>query len=156
MRSVIRIAALIAAVVGIQQLCIAPYRGNLALGAVEWRSSHDDASTVPRAIALAHKNLNDLRAAERSRRLDPNWYLLYGANCELLGRWSEAADAYTRALLIDDRPEIYVSRGMARLHLGLIPEAEADLATAARFNPNVLNDLDGELRQHVAAAAGLR
>jgi len=156
MRNVIRIAAVIAAVIGIQQLCIAPYRGNLAIGAVEWRSSHDEPNNAPRAFALAHKNLSDLGDAERSRRLDPNWYLLYGANCELLGRWSEAADVYTRALRIDDRPEIYVSRGMALLHLGRIPEAEADLATAARFNPMVLNELDGELREHVAAAAGLR
>jgi len=155
MRSLVRIAAAIAAIIGIQQLCIAPYRGNLAIGAVEWRS-RDEPDNAPRAIALAHRNLSDLGAAERSRRLDPNWYLLYGANCELLGRWSEAADVYTRALRIDDRPEIYVSRGMARLHLGLIPEAEADLATAARFNPKVLNELDGELREHVAAAAGLR
>jgi tetratricopeptide (TPR) repeat protein len=156
MRSLVRIAAVIVAVIGIQQLCVAPYRGNLAIGAVEWRTSHDEADNLPRAVALAHRNLSDLGAAERSRRLDPNWYLLYGANCELLGRWSEAADVYTRALRIDDRPEIYVSRGMARLHLGRIPEAEGDLATAARFNPQVLNDLDGELREHVAAAAGLR
>lgn len=151
MRSLIRIAAVIAAIIGIQQLCIAPYRGNLAIGAVEWRLSHAEENN----LALVHKNLSDLATAERSRSLDPNWYLLYGANCELLGRWSEAADAYTRALRIDDRPEIYVSRGMARLHLGRIPEAEADLATAARFNPQVLNELDGELREHVAAAAGL-
>jgi len=152
MRSLIRIAAVIAAIIGIQQLCIAPYRGNLAIGAVEWRLSHAEENN----LALVHKNLSDLATAERSRSLDPNWYLLYGANCELLGRWSEAADAYTRALRIDDRPEIYVSRGMARLHLGRIPEAEADLATAARFNPQVLNELDGELREHVAAAAGIR
>jgi len=152
MRSLIRIAAVIAAIIGIQQLCIAPYRGNLAIGAVEWRLSHAEENN----LALVHKNLSDLATAERSRSLDPNWYLLYGANCELLGRWSEAADVYTRALRIDDRPEIYVGRGMARLHLGQISEAEGDLVTAARFNPRVLNEVEGELHDRVALAAGVR
>jgi tetratricopeptide (TPR) repeat protein len=156
MRSVIRIAALIAAAFAIHYFCITPYRGNLTLGAVEWRTTTAASSHPARSISLARQNLHDLGEAERSRRLDPNWYLLYGANCEFLGRWSEAAEVYTRALRIDDRPEIYVGRGMARLHLGQISDAETDLATAARFNPAVLNELDGELRDRVAVAAGLR
>jgi tetratricopeptide (TPR) repeat protein len=156
MRSVIRIAALIAAALGIQYFAIAPYRGNLTLGAVESRTSAAASSHPSRAIPLAHKNLHDLADVERSRRLDPNWYLLYGANCELLGRWSEAADVYTRALRIDDRPEIYVGRGMARLHLGQLSEAEGDLVTAARFNPRMLEEVDGELRDRVARVAGVR
>jgi len=156
MRSVIRIAALIAAALGIQYFCIAPYRGNLTIGAVEFRTSTAASSRPAHAIPLAQKNLHDLADAEQSRWLDPNWYLLYGANCELLGRWSEAADVYTRALRIDDRPEIYVGRGMARLHLGQISEAEGDLVTAARFNPRVLNEVEGELHDRVALAAGVR
>ena len=46
--------------------------------------------------------------------------MLYGANCELLNRYPAAADAYTRALRIDDRPELYVNRGMVLLHLGIV------------------------------------
>ena len=81
--------------------------------------------------------------------------LLYGANCEILGRWKEAADAYTRALRIDQRPEIYSNRGLVLLQLGRADAAVADLATAARFNPTSSINVDGELRPRVAAAAGL-
>jgi len=147
---------LILATIAIYYLSIVPYRDNLVLGAVEYRSMLAESGKAPRTIAAAQRNLHDLDGAERSRRLDPNWYLLYGANCELIGRWRDAADVYTRALRIDNRPELYVSRGLALLHLGHTAEAEADLAAAARFNPDVLNDLDGDLRERVAAAAGLR
>jgi len=154
-RSAIRVIAVIIAAVGIRQLSVVPYRDNLLIGAVERRSSLAQSSNVPRAVGLAQRNLRDLDDAERSRRLDPNWYLLYGANCELLGRWHDAAEVYTRALKIDQRPEIYVNRGMVMLQLGRTDDAAADLATAARFDPAVLNDLDGDLRERVAAAAGI-
>jgi tetratricopeptide (TPR) repeat protein len=152
----VRIAAVVAATIGIDQLCVAPYRGNLTLRSVRQRSALAQSLDATRATELAHSNLHDLDLAARGRRLDPEWFLLYGANCEILGRWAEAADTYTRALQIDDRPEIYVNRGMVMLHLGRADAAVADLATAARFDPNVLDDLDGELRARVAAAAGLR
>jgi tetratricopeptide (TPR) repeat protein len=152
----IRIAAVIAAGIGIDYLCVDPYRGNLLLRDVAQRSALADSLDASRATALAHANLHDLDLAARGQRLDSEWYLLYGGNCEILGRWAEAADAYTRALQIDDRPEIYVNRGMVMLHMGRADAAVADLATAARFNPKVLDDLDGELRARVAAAAGIR
>ena len=34
-------------------------------------------------------------------------------------------------------------------------EGDADLVTATRFNPGVLNDLDDTLRPRIAAAAGV-
>jgi tetratricopeptide (TPR) repeat protein len=151
----LRIATVVAAGIGIEQLCIAPYRGNLILRSVAQRSALAQSLDATRATELAHTNLHDLDLAARGRRLDPEWYLLYGANCEILGRWAEAADAYTRALTIDDRPEIYVNRGMVMLHMGRADAAVADLATAARFDPNVIYELEGELRTRVAAAAGI-
>jgi len=155
-QTLLSVLFLIVATIAIYYLSIVPYRDNLVLGAVEYRSMLAESGKAPRTIAAAQRNLHDLDGAERSRRLDPNWYLLYGANCELIGRWRDAADVYTRALRIDNRPELYVSRGLALLHLGHTAEAEADLAAAARFNPDVLHDLDGDLRERVAAAAGLR
>jgi tetratricopeptide (TPR) repeat protein len=152
----IRLFALVVAGVGIDHLCIDPYRGNLLLRDVALRSGRAQQLDTSRSLELAHRNLHDLDLAARGRRLDPEWYLLYGGNCEILGRWNEAADAYTQALKIDDRPEIYVNRGMAMLHMGHADAAVADLATAARFDPNVIYDLDGELRARVTAAAGLR
>ena len=149
----IRIAAVIAAAIGIYELCVVPYRANLLLTVVDRRSTLAQSAEPTHAVALAHENLRDLDVARQGVRLDPNWYLLYGTNCEMLGRWDEAADMYTRALRIDDRPELYVSRGMVMLHLGKLAAAEADLTRAARFNPNVLDDLGGDLRTRVAAAA---
>jgi MYXO-CTERM domain-containing protein len=152
----IRIAVVAVAGIGIYYVCIDPYRGNLLLPAIAQRSARAQTIDASRATALAHTNLHDLDLVARGRHLDAEWYLLYGGNCEILGRWPEAADAYTRALQIDDRPEIYVNRGMVMLHMGRADAAVADLATAARFDPRVLDELDGELRARVAAAAGLR
>lgn len=152
----LRAVALVAACIGIDQLCIVPYRGNIALLEIEKRSLVAQSLDTRRATALAHTNLRDLGQAARGRQLDPAWYLLYGANCEILGRWTEAADTYTHALRIDDRPEIYENRGMVMLHLGRTDLAVPDLATAARFDPNVLNQLEGELRLRVAAAVSAR
>ena len=73
-----------------------------------------------------------------------------------MGRWREAIDIYTRALRVDQRPEIYFDRGLARQRLGETDAAVADMATAARFNPFLVEQLDGELRPRVTAAAGLK
>lgn len=146
MNSVLRILALIAAAFGIYWLCVVPYRDNLLVGAVAQQTG---------TVQLAATNLRQLDVAEGSHRLDPNWYLLYGANCELLDRWHDALIVYTRALQIDHRPEIYEARGLVLLHLGQTAEGEADLVTAARFNPGVLNDLDETLRSRISAAMPL-
>src|SRR6266480_1412400 len=95
-RNTIRAIAVILAAAGVYELCVVPYRGNLLLGEVDQRSALAESANPWRATELAHTNLHDLAIAERGQHLDPNWYLLYGANCEILGRWTEAADAYTR------------------------------------------------------------
>jgi tetratricopeptide (TPR) repeat protein len=152
MRSLLRIAALIAAAIGIYQLCVEPYRGNLIIDEVARRSVAAQSASGLDKTALVNANLRQLDGAEESRRLDPNWYLLYGANCELLERWHDALIVYTRALQIDHRPEIYEARGLVEQQLGLMNEAEADLVTAARFNPGMLRDLDDAIRPRVEAA----
>ena len=154
-RSLLRIAALIVAAIAIHRFCVVPYRDNLLVGDVAGRSTLAQNADPAEATSLATTNIRELERAEEGRRLDPNWYLLYGANCELADRWHDAEIAYTRALRIDNRPEIYVNRGLVLLHLGRTSEGEADLATAARFDPGVLNNLDELLRARVAAAAGL-
>lgn len=148
--------AMVAACIGIYRLCVIPFRDNLVLHDVEQRMAIAQTVDPWRAAPIARANLSDLERIASSHRLDPEWYLLYGANCELLERWQEAADAYTRALAIDQRPEIYFNRGMVMLHLGRTEAAAADLITAVRFNPNFVYQIDGELRARVAAAAGLK
>jgi tetratricopeptide (TPR) repeat protein len=123
---------------------------------VERRSNLAESVEPQRAAILARDNLRDLDHIASARRLEVSWYMLYAANCTLMDRWRDALDTYTRALGIDRRPEIYFNRGLAHLHLGESDAAVADMATAARFNPFLLERLDGDLRARVTAAAGLK
>ena len=140
----------------VHRLCVIPFRDNLVMGDVEKRMAIVDNVDSYRATSLARLNLADLDRVASSRRLDPAWYLFYGASCEVLDRWQDAADAYTRALDIDQRPEIYFNRGLVMLHLGQIDRATADMVRAVRFNPFFIDQISGELRTRVAAEAGLR
>lgn len=151
-----RAAAVVLAVFAIDRLCVEPYRGAAVEVEVQRRSLVADAADPQRGAILARQNLGDLDRVAAARRLAVSWYLLYGGNLELLNRWQDAVDVYGRALRIDQRPEIYLSRGLARLHLGQVDAGIADMVTAARFNPYVLDGLDGEVRARVAAAAGLK
>jgi O-antigen ligase len=148
--------ATVAACLAIHQLCVVPYRDNLVMREVEQRTYTADSVEPFNAIPLARASLADLSLIARSRRLDPQWYMLYGTNCELLERWQDAAGAYTDALRIDQRPELYFSRGLVLLHLGQIDRATADMVAAVRFNPLLIEGIDGDLRARVASAAGLR
>jgi tetratricopeptide (TPR) repeat protein len=156
MRSAMRIVAVVLAIVAIDFLCVAPYRANLAIAAITQNTLVVDSVDAVAAAPAARANLTDLANIARPERLNPNWYLLYGANCEILGRNAEAADAYTRALAIDQRPEIYVHRGMLLLQQGRVDAAVHDLATAARFDEFVLYDLTGDVRARVAAESRVR
>ena len=153
---IIRAAAIVGAALAIEIFCLAPFRGNLVIRQVHQRSVTATSAEAQRGAILARANLDDLTRVARSERLNPAWYLLYGANCEILERWQDAVNAYSRALRIDDRPEIYVNRGLVYLHMGRTDAAAADMATAARFNPYVLEQLEGPLRRRVAAVTGLR
>ena len=139
----------------VHRLCVIPFRDNLVMRDVEERMAIVENVDSFRAMSLARLNLADLDRVARSRRLDPAWYMFYGANCEILDRWQDAANAYTRALAIDQRPEIYFNRGLVMLHLGQIDQATADMVRAVRFNPFFIDQISGELRTRVAAEAGL-
>ena len=156
LRNAMRAVAVIGAAAALRTLCVAPYRANLVLETVDRRTTYAETLDQASAAPLARRNLDDLTLIETPERLDPDWYLLYGANCEALGRKEDAAEIYSRALRIDQRPEIYVNRGMVMLQLGRMDAAVSDLAVAARFKPDVLYDLNGDLRARVAAAAAHR
>lgn len=156
MRSLLRGVALVFAATAFYFLCVLPYRANNMLAAITQRTINAQDVDALTAAPDARANLQDLTAIRTAERLDPTWYLLYGTNCELLGRNADAVEIYSRALEIDQRPEIYVHRGMILLQLGRVDDAVHDLATAARFNPDVLYDLSGDLRERVAAASRVR
>lgn len=149
------VIVIVAAAFAIHRLCVIPFRDNVVMREVEERMSVVESVDPVRAVPLASANLADLDRVARSRRLDPAWYMFYGANCEILERWQDAANAYTRALAIDQRPEIYFSRGLVMLHLGRIDRAAEDMITAVKFNPFLIDQIGGELRARVAAGAGL-
>jgi hypothetical protein len=152
---IVHVVVIIAACFAIHRLCVIPFRDDRTMRVVEERMAVVQSVDPVRAQPLARANLDDLDRVARSRRLDPEWYMFYGANCEILERWPDAADAYTRALAIDQRPELYFSRGLVMLHLGRIDEAAEDMITAVRFNPFLIDQIGGELRARVAAGAGL-
>lgn len=156
MRSLLRGVAIAFAAVALYFVCLLPYRANLMLAAITERTINEENVDTVAAAPVARANLQDLAEIRTAERLNPTWYLLYGKNCEILGRNTEAAEVYSRALEIDQRPEIYVDRGMILLQLGRVDDAVRDLATAARFNPSVVYDLSGELRERVAAASRVR
>jgi tetratricopeptide (TPR) repeat protein len=155
MRNAIRAAAVIVAALALHSLCVVPYLANLRLVDIERRTARAQVLDAVQAVPMARTNLRDLARDERAQRLDADWYVLYGANCEILGRYGDAVAIYSQALRIDQRPEIYANRGLAKLQMGRIDAAVNDLAVAARFNPFVLYQLDGDLHTRVAAAAGL-
>lgn len=156
LRLILFAIVIVAACIGIHRLCVIPFRDNLVLREIEQRLEIAESVDPLRAAPLALANLADLERIARSHRLNPQWYALYGANCELLGRWQDAVDVYTRAMAIDQRPELYLYRGLVLLHLGRIDRAADDMIAAVRFNPFLLDQIDGELRARVAAAAELQ
>jgi len=155
LRVVFALVVIAAAGFAVHRLCAIPFRDNLVMRDVEERMRVVENVDSFQAMSLARLNLADLDGVARSRRLDPAWYMFYGANCEILDRWQDAANAYTNALAIDQRPELYFSRGLVMLHLGRIDQAAADMIHAVRFNPFLIDRIDGELRARVAAEAGL-
>lgn len=154
-QAVLAIVMMAAAGFAVHRLCVIPFRDNLVMRDVEKRMAIVENVDSYRAMSLARLNLADLDRVAHSHRLDPAWYMFYGANCEILDRWQDAANAYTRALDIDQRPEIYFNRGLVMLHLGQIDQATADMVRAVRFNPFFIDQVSGELRTRVAAEAGL-
>lgn len=152
----LRIAAVVAAAAAIYWLCILPYRGAAVEAEVRRRSVRMELLERQRAVILARQNLVNLDRVAAARRLAPSWYMLYAGNLVLQERWRDAVDVYTQALGIDQRPEIYLNRGLVHLHLDEVDAAIADMATAARFDSGVLQQINGDLRERVAAAAGIR
>ncbi|SRR5581483_10418119 len=147
-----RIVVAVLAGAALNRFCIEPYQGNLTVMTVYLRTSEMEKRDPEIEVAIAHRNLRDLEDVETSRRLDPQWYLLYGANWESLGEWNRAADAYTRALRIDERPEIYFRRGFVTMQMGRIDDALPDLVRAVRFDPRFAAQLDPLLRKRVKLA----
>ena len=150
LRILVRLGAITAGIIGIERLCIAPYAANRILHRVDIRSHAAVAAGDPqRAAILARTSLSDLRSIASIGKDEVNYHLLFAANARLINQPAEAFAHYDAALRADQRPEIYLQRGLTLIELGRIAEAIPNIVTAARFNPTILDDLDPSIRQQV-------
>jgi tetratricopeptide (TPR) repeat protein len=72
-------------------------------------------------------------------------------NARILNRPFESLAHYDAALGFDHRPELYFERGLTLLELGRKQEAIQNIATSARFDPHITDDLDPLVREQVLA-----
>jgi hypothetical protein len=131
-----------------------PWMVNLSLPEIERRTRQAEVSTATQKVVIARANLEELEALPPAARRIVDFHVLTAVNRRFAGNRGGEIDAYDAALAIDQRPELYFDRGEAHLADGDIERAVADLAHAVRFNPNLLDRIDGELRERVARAAG--
>lgn len=153
----IRVLVVAGAAVAIHQYVVLPWRAYGVLSLVEYRTA-DLARMGPSAdgAPAARRNLELLDEAAGPSRTNTNFYMLYAFNQRMVGLDADAVITYTKALEnADHRPEIYFSRGEAYLALKNMDAAVADFVHAARFNPYIVDELQGDLRERVARAAGL-
>ena len=154
MRIVLAMAARVVAVVVtallIERFCVIPFRCMHMIKVVEQRTE----TAMNRldhlaAQGVARENLQLLDEVASGCRTDADLHLLLAFNDKLLGRQEEALQHLNDAISIDDRPEFYFDRGLMLIDLGRIDEAARELAIAVRFNPDLVDRLDGEMKDIV-------
>ena len=105
----------------------------------------------PRHLRRPRQHRPACRPITNACQLSVDYHLLYAVNDRILGRNDDAIEHYTAALAADHRPEIYFDRGITYLEEGKLDPATADIALAARFNPQYLENVDAGMRERVAA-----
>jgi tetratricopeptide (TPR) repeat protein len=156
-RIVLRTVVVAVAALAIHRFVILPWRAHRILSAVEARTAAAADAGDTNAVLMARRDIELLDQTASVTRTDPNFYMLYAFNERILGNPAGAAAKYTEALqYADHRPEIYFGRGQAYLAQGNIEAAEADLVHAARFNPSIVKEISGELKDRVTREAGNR
>lgn len=104
----------------------------------------------PRMVRrIAEANLRQLDKVHAGCFADQNFYLLRSMNSHFLRRDEQALIDLDRALEVDRRPEIYFNRGITLLELQRLDLALDEFVIAARFNRDLLNELDAETRSLV-------
>jgi tetratricopeptide (TPR) repeat protein len=150
-RAVCRLAATAIAAFVFDRYSWMPVHANHVLKSVQTRTQTALETPGDRAIFAARDNIAFLQTITNACQLSVDYHLLYAVNERILGRNDDAIGQYTAALAADHRPEIYFDRGITYLEEGKLDPATADLALAARFNPNYLDNLDAGMQARVAA-----
>jgi hypothetical protein len=141
LRWTIRILAIGVACLALYRVTWLPYHANHVLFEIDRSTEAAQNGGAYRAAPAARDNLARLQTVAAVARTDVVYHMLYAANARVLQRWDDALLHYDAALAIDRRPEIYVDAA--------IP----DLTTAVRFRPSLVDELEGQLRERVGAAA---
>jgi len=150
-RAVCRLAATAAAAFAFYRYSWMPEHANHVLKFVQTRTQTALEMGGDRAIFAARDNIAFLQTISSAGQLSVDYQLIYAVNARILGRNDDAIEHYTAALAADHRPEIYLERGITYLEEGKLDPATADIALAARFNPQYLDDVDAGMQARVAA-----
>lgn len=154
-RFAVRSIAVGAAALAIWYYVILPWRADHVLYTVQQRTEAIEGLDGERSVVTARNNIQMLHRIERACRTNASFYMLYAFNLRILHDPDGAIEQYTNALLYaDHRPEIYFARGTTWVEKKEIDRAADDLIRAARFNPFMIGDISGELRDRVARAVG--
>jgi tetratricopeptide (TPR) repeat protein len=151
LRAVCRLAATAVAAFAFYRYSWMPAHANHVLKSVQTRSETALQTPGDRAIFAARDNIAFLQTITNACQLSVDYHLLYAVNDRILGRNDDAIEHYTAALEADHRPEIYLDRGITYLEEGKLDPATADIALAARFNPQYLENIDAGMQARVAA-----
>jgi tetratricopeptide (TPR) repeat protein len=152
----IRLVALAIGALAMDRCCTLPFLCNRQVRVLQRRTQAAMDYPAARAAVVARENIERMNRVIGGCSTDVNAQLLFAANAELIGDTRGQFEHLDAALKIDQRPELYYDRGMANVALGRIDAAVEDLATAARFNPTVIENLSGELRARVEHTAQLQ
>jgi tetratricopeptide (TPR) repeat protein len=149
----IRVVSILAAAGMMYWFCIMPMRCAHAIRSAETstKTAFEGGMADWMAVKIARRNLALLQSVNPKACPDVDYPLLLSANATLLSHKDEAVEHLDEALLLDHRPEVYFNRATALLAVGRIDEAVHDFAVAADFNPDLLAEIDGSLRDRVAA-----
>ncbi len=130
------LALLIAGLAGQLRLTVTRLGASRALSQVELRSKAALAAGRSSRLLFA-ENLQILRRAARLDPLEPGVPIARGAQHLVLGSAEAAEEAYTDALRLEPRPEIYLNLGRAQLLAGTREAARQSFATAVTLDPNL-------------------
>lgn len=153
-RLLCRGVAVVLAAAALFRLVWLPLQANIALPGIDQRALRAENSGGTARLMLARKNLDALASIEPVSRLNVDYYILSAVSARQAGDVDRAVAEYTKALAIDQRPELYFQRGNMYVEAGKILPAVADYAYAARFNRHLPDRLTGEMRRRVEAAIG--
>ncbi len=153
-RWTIRLLAIGLACLAFYRLTWLPYHANHVLFELDQRSEAAQNGDAFRAAPIARDNLTRLQTVADVAGTNLVYHMLFAENARVLHRWDDALLHYDAALTIEHRPEIYFQRGLTLVERGDVDAEIPDLATAARFRPRLLEDLEGELLERVRVAAG--